>query len=1224
MGFKNFRADISAAAQLATAGAVPGVQSVKKGDADGEVTIEYHHDSFPKPVRIQALAQNVSEYPDDNTFLLWTDDPEPPQPVVAAIASAQDYLSGLSISSMVTLLAAHLNKAIAGVHGDSVSLSQVDDEDGDDFGAAFDDEYPSDDDEFGLGPSESTPSGPSSVVTGSKELALRRIRRDLRHVRKAGFRVGLLDGFGKTSTSGIVSISVRINKLGLSEQAMEAWNIKPTDYVVLLLRFIGTTYRSLERVLELTAAENDIKFRFGKCNRYKPTISQAASAFVDRSHFSDDDSKPPSPTDGDVVFEKLFISNSMDSFMCQSFISLLKIREEHGLDWEQANEYLLRAAGLFDPSDKLPPKPEKDTAQTSQDGAVAPEAQQVLDPDHLLENGRSQERSFPFIAMQFAMRYFVKCTEYCLKCHRRLDKGFEALRPYVCSDPLCLFQYMAMGLGPSVEHEILTEPYVVDLLVSLCYAATQENPRQQPQHTSTKKTSLPIRTLPVGLRFKVPDMLGGTKTARARLADDCTRLVFDDTGVWDSVNGRLAPAQWIALRKLTGNLSIMQHARILKVDEISKAVTIQMMSTSALPQGPADPVGYIMPPAFARSSGPAVASLLHWFDGEVVDVCPYDTDFDDLDDTRKGVAMRMVLDTLPPILQLEEWLIGHPSRSLRSMERVSPAAMSLLTWIVGSNRSCILQIERSRNIARENLPLTLQGVEKRPDGSVLELARRGRNREHERILGMEGWVQFRFAQGAPDKELRFNRALREVMQRKGTQEHPTFFAWHGSYLGNWHSIIRTGLDFTEIACGRAYGHGVYFSSAYNTSAGYAMHGHPWPNSDLKIDSCMSLVEIINAPDEFVSRNPHFVVAQQDWHQCRYLFARKSQAYGTQATLTTPSIQSSGGPFVKQPPELQVYGVDNRPLHIPVWAMPRRTVASLGASPLRSKRKNPETGSDDDDTDDGLLFLSGDESETDAEVLPTKMPALRASGPQVKQVKTESTDPSPAAAPAPVPLNVTAFQPDAVDLSSIPRLQPPSFATPSATRSLSVEVKKLQEIQSRTPCHELGWHIDFDNLANLYQWIVQLHSFDLSLPLAQDMQAAEMASIVLELRFGPDFPFSPPFVRVIRPRFLPFLEGGGGHVTAGGAMCMELLTASGWSPATSIESLLLQVRLALCSTEPRPARRHPGMKAQATGWKTSSWGRGDYGLGEAMEAYARAVATHGWVMPEKWRVTATGV
>ena len=49
------------------------------------------------------------------------------------------------------------------------------------------------------------------------------------------------------------------------------------------------------------------------------------------------------------------------------------------------------------------------------------------------------------------------------------------------------------------------------------------------------------------------------------------------------------------------------------------------------------------------------------------------------------------------------------------------------------------------------------------------------------------------------------------------------FAFHGSPIQNWHSIIRHGLDFAETLHGRAYGHGVYHALDQNVSVGYA-HG----------------------------------------------------------------------------------------------------------------------------------------------------------------------------------------------------------------------------------------------------------------------------------------------------------------------------------------------------------------------------------------------------------------
>lgn len=173
-----------------------------------------------------------------------------------------------------------------------------------------------------------------------------------------------------------------------------------------------------------------------------------------------------------------------------------------------------------------------------------------------------------------------------------------------------------------------------------------------------------------------------------------------------------------------------------------------------------------------------------------------------------------------------------------------------------------------------------------------------------------------------------------------------------------------------------------------------------------------------------------------------------------------------------------------------------------------------------------------------------------------------------------------------------------------------DFKTLLKTQNEQPLHELGWHIDEEKIENMYQWIVELHSFDPGLPLAQDMKKRNVKSVVLELRFGKDYPMAPPFVRVIRPRFLSFAAGGGGHVTAGGAMCMQLLTNDGWSAASSIESVLVQVRMAITSLDPKPARLENSVRA-------------DYGVGEAVEAYIRACALHGWSVPAGFRETAYG-
>jgi ubiquitin-conjugating enzyme E2 Q len=196
---------------------------------------------------------------------------------------------------------------------------------------------------------------------------------------------------------------------------------------------------------------------------------------------------------------------------------------------------------------------------------------------------------------------------------------------------------------------------------------------------------------------------------------------------------------------------------------------------------------------------------------------------------------------------------------------------------------------------------------------------------------------------------------------------------------------------------------------------------------------------------------------------------------------------------------------------------------------------------------------------------------------------------------------TDFVPGTLKEETLPLLAPPAYATSSATTILQRHLQATLKTQENQPLHELGWYVDPSLIRTVYQWIVELHTFDPTLPLAQDLKAANLTSVVLELRFPPQFPMDPPFVRAIRPRFLEFARGGGGHVTAGGAICMEVLTNSGWSAATSIESLLLQVRLAL-STRDHPARLARGRKL-------------DYTVGEAVAAYTRACVAHGWQIPK---------
>lgn len=574
----------------------------------------------------------------------------------------------------------------------------------------------------------------------------------------------------------------------------------------------------------------------------------------------------------------------------------------------------------------------------------------------------------------------------------------------------------------------------------------------------------------------------------------------------------------------------------------------------------------------------------------------YNQNFDDMDDLGKAETIGMLIETLPPIKEIKAYLIQQSRTSQPNLrkwnDRISPAALGMLRWIIASNRSCIVQVDRCPG--QDDLELVTSKV--RLDQRISNIS--------------EEWVQFRFAQGSPDKEQRFLQALRDE-QANLKPDHPTLFAFHGSPLPNWHSIIRTGLDFKQTLHGRAYGHGVYHAKDQSTSCGYAQPAQViWQASDLRITSAMSLNEIVNCPSKFQSTNPYLVVQFVDWIQCRYLMvqARGNVNVSTQATYTggnnsrQPSRDPDPSNEVTQDPSFPATSTLGKIIGIPHCAT--SVSRAFRSDPMKEtsakKRKsgrsisltqsleNQQIQSDSEDPEDYMFLISDTEDKGKGKASQTQLQA--------------PTKP------------LTDFVPGSLNQASLPMLKEPEYATPSATKSLNRALQEILAVQRKTPLHELGWYIDAELISNVYQWIVELHSFEADLPLAQDMKSAGVTSVVMEIRFPKDYPFSPPFLRVIRPRFLPFTMGGGGHVTAGGAMCMELLTNSGWSSVSSMEGILLQVRLAISNLEPRPARLEGAGKKQH---------QQDYGTGDAMAAYIRACQVHGWKVPDSFQEFASG-
>ncbi|KAG8629018.1 hypothetical protein KVT40_002883 [Elsinoe batatas] len=1183
---KKFIQDLESAQASGTNG---DIYDLQRGEDDGTFTFVITHDKLDQPATVNVMINELSDYPSRHEYMIYTSD-DTPNHVGQVLQDHLPSTTSKSIQELFQCIRLALNKVDSDTQDSD--LQSEDDNDDDEDASAWDP-----DEEYVNAPIHDHGRRTSSGLPMPAPVA-NKIRQDLRAVKEAGFRVGIIGHIFTQNTPGIISISCKVKKLGISQEAMKAWQLRPNEYLILLIRY-PNGYRNADDIKQ--GKRNMFEVRLRVCDTYKPSQQEAVNTFV----MTQKDMEDQAGTGVKQHSRDTFISSTINTLVGERLAKLMMYRDE-GLTWAGAEQFYSDVQGR--PHDKLRYDQYKRIGKHGDHGAFP----DIVRADHLAST-RSVHMSvsFPLVAMQFALRHFVRCTEFCLICHRTLPREIEALKPYVCDNPLCLYQYMSLGFGPSIDHEIITQPLVIDLLVSFCYSSAANGV---------------LKDFPVGLAITVPlsfahfnsgalTKIGknsndgrGSHEHKAKIDQTTFEMLLDDA----SVACPFVPGDWVICRPEQGSARPL-HFRVAETTyyptiKVGQPVSVAITSQDA-PEPRSAPA--YRPNAPQADTTPTMMAAEGWVD---VFVQKYDIDIDTLEDQNKRVAIKFLLDTLPNVNEMQQYIQQSGNKKLGTwIDRISPSAASVLRWIIASNRACIVQVD-------ERAPLGSDGQD---IPAYMAKQSEGEYEKEERVQGMRGWMQFRFAMGAPDKEQRFLQQVRSTSQRLNSK-FPTIFAWHGSRIGNWHSIIREGLHFKNVLNGRAFGDGVYHSQELRTSLGYCQSYHSyggitpggvdWPSSILQITTALSLNELVNAPEEYVKAQPHLVIANLDWIQTRYLFVKLKST-----TTFLLEIEATINDPLPLDPCMFPKGEEGA-LELPMSAT---KVLATGATPR--KRKSPKSSSakamvkkslrgsgtrddpmdldeDDrssvatDDDDQQALIDMVDIIEIDDEPSPT-----------LGAQRNDSTIDLFA---------MTKYRPGQLDFSTLPQMPEPTYASVVNSKRLQNDFKTLLKLQQSTPAHELGWYIDPDKIENMYQWIVEMHSFDnfvqpngQPILLAGDMDRAKITSIVFEIRFGPNYPFQPPFVRIIRPRFLGFREGGGGHVTIGGALCMELLTNTGWTSVSSIEAVLMQIRLAIGTTEP-PARLMMSTNNHGGVAHTS-----DYGVHEAIEAYKRACRTHGWDVPE---------
>ncbi|NXB74316.1 PARP6 polymerase, partial [Cercotrichas coryphoeus] len=199
---------------------------------------------------------------------------------------------------------------------------------------------------------------------------------------------------------------------------------------------------------------------------------------------------------------------------------------------------------------------------------------------------------------------------------------------------------------------------------------------------------------------------------------------------------------------------------------------------------------------------------------------------------------------LDSVMSIREMTQGSYLEIKKQMDKLDPLAHPLLQWIISSNRSHIVK-----------LPLS-------------------------RLKFMHTSHQFLLLSSPPAKEARF---------RTAKKLYGSTFAFHGSHIENWHSILRNGLvnaSYTKLQLhGAAYGKGIYLSPISSISFGYSGMGkgqHRMPSKD-----------------ELVQRyNRMNTIPQTRSIQSRFLQSRNLNCIALcEAVITSKDLQKHGNIWV---------------------------------------------------------------------------------------------------------------------------------------------------------------------------------------------------------------------------------------------------------------------------------------------------------------------------------------
>ena len=128
-----------------------------------------------------------------------------------------------------------------------------------------------------------------------------------------------------------------------------------------------------------------------------------------------------------------------------------------------------------------------------------------------------------------------------------------------------------------------------------------------------------------------------------------------------------------------------------------------------------------------------------------------------------------------------------------------------------------------------------------------------------------------FCDHIKEYEFKYNPLKERILDSKYKKR---WYLYHGSVLGNWHSIVKNGIrnmsDTKLMSYGKAHGTGVYLSNDLSISYKYGLE-YTKDNKAVSTTACVAVVEILEDPEKYLKTTGIYVIPNDKVLILRYLY-----------------------------------------------------------------------------------------------------------------------------------------------------------------------------------------------------------------------------------------------------------------------------------------------------------------------------------------------------------------